>query len=112
MSGLRILLPGLLALTLFGQSETNAVPNPGAAIDQAVRGIIQKGLSASNSLPSARPLPPRVLSGRVPKCAVPLLEAPIPADKNFVIIELNPPKTFIDNMVVAHGLLPACGLRE
>jgi hypothetical protein len=101
-----------MALTLLGQSETNAVPNPGAAIDQAVRGIIQKGLTASNSLPSARPLPPRLLPGRVTKCAVPLLETPIPANKNFVIGQLNPPKTFIDNMVVAQGLLPACGLKE
>jgi hypothetical protein len=112
MSGLRILPFGLLALTLFGQSENNAVPNPGAAIDQAVRGIIQKGLTASNSLPSPRPLAPRVLSGGATKCAIPLLETPIPADKNFVIGRLNPPKNFIDDMVVAQGLLPACGLKE
>jgi len=37
---------------------------------------------------------------------------PIPAGKNFVIGQLNPPKTFVDNMVVEHGLLPACEARE
>jgi hypothetical protein len=111
MAVIRILLLSVLALTLFGQSENNAVPNPGAAIDIAVRGIVQKGLAASNSLPSARPLPPPLMSGRVPKCAVPLLEMPIP-EKNFVIGQLSPPKNFTDNMPVAPGLLPACGPRE
>jgi hypothetical protein len=37
---------------------------------------------------------------------------PIPAGTNFVIGQLNPPKTFVDDIVVEHGLLPACGLRE
>jgi hypothetical protein len=39
MPGLRILLLGMFALTLLGQSENNAVPNPGGAIETAVRGM-------------------------------------------------------------------------
>jgi hypothetical protein len=111
MSGSRILVLGSLALALMGQSENNAVPNPGVAIDQAVRGIAQRSLTASNSFVLPRPVSPPPLSDRVTQCAVPLLEMPIPANKNFVIGRLNPSKTFIDNMV-APGLLSACGLRK
>lgn len=111
MSGSRILLLGPLALALMGQSEDNAVPNPGAAIDQAVRGIAQRSLTASNSFVLPRSVSPPPLSDRVTQCAVPLLEMPIPSDKNFVIGRLNPPKTFSDNMV-AHGLLSACVVRK
>ena len=111
MSGLRILLLGMFALTLLGQSQNNAVPNSAAAINTAVRGIIQKSLTASNLLPPARsvrrPMAPAGATG----CSVPLLEMPIPAGRNFVIGQLNPPKTFVDNMVVEHRL-PACGVRE
>jgi hypothetical protein len=42
MSSLRILLVGLLAVTLFGQTAQNAVPNPGALIDHAVQGIAEQ----------------------------------------------------------------------
>jgi hypothetical protein len=112
MPGLRILLVGMFALTLLGQSENNAVPNPGAAIYTAVRGIVQKSLTASNLLPPARPVRRPFAPGGATNCAVPLLEMPIPAGRNFVIGQLNPPKTFVDNMVVEHGLLPACGVRE
>jgi hypothetical protein len=112
MSGLRILLLSMLPLTLFGQSENNAVPNPGAAIDTAVRGIVQKSLTASNLLPPALPVRRPIAPGGATNCAVPLLEMPIPDGKNFVIGQLTPPKTFIDNMVVERGLLPACGVRE
>jgi|HubBroStandDraft_6_1064221.scaffolds.fasta_scaffold122796_3 hypothetical protein len=89
MFGSRILLPGMLAFTLCGQSANNAVPNPGAAIDQAVRGIAHRSLTASNFSLLPRPLPPSPLSGRSTKCAVPLLEMRIPADKNFVIGQLS-----------------------
>ena len=112
MSCSRILLLGVFALTLFGESENNAVPNPGAAIDTAVRGIVQKSLTASNLLPPARPVRRPIEPGGATNCAVPLLEMPIPADRNFVIGQLNPSKTFVDDIVVEHGLLPACGLRE
>jgi hypothetical protein len=112
MSGLRTLLLGMFALTLFGQSENNAVPNPGGAIDTAVRGIVQKSLTTSNLLPPARPVGRPIAPGGATNCAVPLLEMPIPAGRNFVIGQLNPPKTFVDNMVVERGLLPACDLRE
>jgi len=112
MPGLRILLVGMFALTLLGQSENNAVPNPGAAINTAVRGIVQKSLTASNLLPPARPVRRPVTPPEATNCAVPLLEMPIPAGTNFVIGQLNPPKTFVDDIVVEHGLLPACGLRE
>ena len=112
MSALRILLFGMFALSLVAQSENNAVPNPAAAIDTAVRGIVQKGLTASNLLPPPHPVRRPIAPGGVTNCAVPLLEMPIPAGRNFVIAELNPPKTFVDNMVVEHGLLPACALRE
>jgi hypothetical protein len=37
---------------------------------------------------------------------------PIPAGRNFVIGQLSPPKSFVDNMIVQHGLLLACGARE
>ena len=112
MSGIRILLLGIFALTLFGQSENNAVPNPGAAVDTAVRGIVQKSLTASNLLPPAGPVRRPFAPAGATGCSVPLLEMPIPAGRNFVIGQLNPPKTFIDNMVVERGLLPACGVRE
>jgi hypothetical protein len=112
MSSLRILLVGGFALTLFGQSENNAVPNPGAAIDTAVRGIVQKSLTASNLLPPARPVRRPIAPGRATNCAVPLLEMPIPAGTNFVIGQLNPPKTLVDDMVVERGLLPAREVRE
>jgi hypothetical protein len=112
MSGLRILLLGMFALTLLGQSENNAVPNPGAAINTAVRGIVQRSLTASNLLPPADPVRRPLAPGGATNCAVPLLEMPIPTGRNFVIGQLNPPKTFVDNMVVERGLLPACALRE
>jgi hypothetical protein len=112
MSGSRIIVLGSLALALMGQSENNAVPNPGAAIDQAVRRIAQRSLTASNFSLLPRPLPPPPLSGRSTKCAVPLLEMPIPTDKNFVIGQLNPLKKFNDNMAAAQGLVSACAPRE
>jgi hypothetical protein len=52
MSGLRVLLPLCLTVALFAQTEQNAVPNPAAAIDGAVRGIVK------SSLGLARPMPP------------------------------------------------------
>ena len=112
MSGLRILLLGMFALTLLGQSENNAVPNPGAAIDTAVPGIVQKSLTASNLLPPTHPVRRPIAPGGPTNCVVPLLEMPIPAGRNFVIGQLNPTKTFVDNMIVERGLLPACDLRE
>jgi hypothetical protein len=112
MSGLRLFLLGVFALALFGQSENNAVPYPGAAINTAVRGIVQKSLTASNLLPPARPVRRPVTPSEATNCAVPLLEMPIPVGRNIVIGQLNPPKTFVDNMVVERGLLPACGVRE
>ena len=112
MSGSRILLPGLLALTLFGQSEDNAVPNPNTAIDRAVRGIAQRSLTASGFSLLPRPLPPPPLSGRSTNCVVSLREMPILADKNFVIGQLSPPKNFRDNMAAAQRLLSACAPRE
>jgi hypothetical protein len=112
MCGLRILLLGTFALTLLGQSENNAVPNPAAAMDAAVRGIVQKSLTASTLLPPARPVRRPIAPGGATNCAVPLLEMPIPAGRNFVMGQLNPPKTFVDNMGAEHGLLPACGVRE
>jgi hypothetical protein len=80
MSGLRILLLGMCALTLLGQSENNAVPNPAAAIHTAVRGIVQKSLIASNLLPPARLVRRPGAPGGATSCAVPLLEMPIPTD--------------------------------
>jgi hypothetical protein len=112
MSGSRILLLGPLALTLLGQSENNAVPNPNAAIDQAVRGIAQRSLTASNASLLPRPVLPPPLPVRAGKCAVPLLEMPIPADQNFVITQLVPPQIFTDHMGIGPGLLSVCGLRE
>jgi hypothetical protein len=109
MSGLRILLLFMFALTLVGQSENNAVPNPSGAIDTAVRGIVQKSLTTSNLLPPARPVRRPIAPGGATNCAVPLLEMPIPAGRNFVIGQLNPPKTFVDNMVVERGLLLPVG---
>ena len=112
MPALRILLLAVCALTLLGQSENNAVPNPAVAIDAAVRGIVHKSLTASDLLPPARPGRRPLAPGGVSNCAVPLLEMPIPTDKNFVIGQLNPPKTFVDNMIVEHGLLPSCDFRK
>jgi hypothetical protein len=112
MSGSRILLLGIFALTLLGQSENNAVPNPAAAVDTAVRGIVQKSLTASNWLPPARLVRRPIAPSGATDCAVPLLEMPIPAGRNFVIGQLSPPKSFVDNMIVQHGLLLACGARE
>jgi hypothetical protein len=112
MSGLRILLLGMFALTLLGQSQSNAVPNSAAAINTAVRGIIQKSLTASNLLPTPGPVRRSTTPSGASHCAVPLLEMPIPAGTNFVIGQLKSPKSSVDNMTVEHGLLLACGVRE
>jgi hypothetical protein len=92
MSGLRIILVSLLAVTLFGQTAQNAVPNPGALIDHAVQGIARNSLVASNLVASFRPFQPPAPPASATKCAVSLLEVPIAPDKNFVITEVNPPK--------------------
>ena len=89
MFGSRILLPGMLAFTLCGQSANNAVWNPMRDCTAEIGGIAHRSLTASNFSLLPRPLPPSPLSGRSTKCAVPLLEMRIPADKNFVIGQLS-----------------------
>jgi hypothetical protein len=113
MFGLRVLLLGLLAVSLWGQSDTNAVPNPGQVIHHAVQGLVQSSLlGTSHPVILPGPLPAPFWPGRTTKCAVPLLEAPIAAEKNFVIAQLRPPKDFTDDMTVARAL-PACpGAKE
>ena len=110
MSGLLVLLPIAFAVALFGQTEQNAVPNPSALIDRAVREI------GKSSLGLARPLPtlglnglnqPALQSGVASKCSVPLREMKIPGDKSFTIRERKPPRDFADRMAVAPEA-PAC----
>jgi hypothetical protein len=77
MSSLRILLVGLLAVTLFGQTAQNAVPNPGALIDHAVQGIARNSLVASNLVASFRPFQPPAPPASATKCAVPRWKYPL-----------------------------------
>jgi hypothetical protein len=106
MSGLRVLLPISFAVALFGQTEPNAVPNPGAVIDRAVREI------GKSSLGLARPMTLGLNQtvrqfGATSRCSVPLREMKIPDDKSFTIIERKPPQDFTDRMAVAPEA-PAC----
>ena len=107
MSGLRVFLPISLTVILFGQTEQNAVPNPGAAIDRAVRAI------GKSSLGLARPMLSLGLNQLAPqlraasKCSVPLREMKIPEDKTFTIIERQPPRDFTDRVAIPPEM-PAC----
>jgi hypothetical protein len=109
MSSLRILLLIPFTVTLFGQTEQNAVPNPGAVIANALRGgnksSLGLALSALPFLPNQPPLP----SSAAPICAVPLGEMKIPGDKNFTVKELKPPQDFTDHMPMAPAM-PACSI--
>jgi hypothetical protein len=106
-ANLRILLLFPCMVTLFGQTEQNAVPNPGAAIANALRGTgtstLGLAFSALPFLPNQPPSP----SNAALKCAVPLREMTIPDDKNFTVKELKPPRDFTDHMATAQAL-PAC----
>jgi hypothetical protein len=106
VSSIRTLVPLVFAVSLFGQSETNAVPNPGKVIVQGLRNQTQDNLGTFKPTILSGIFQPPSLPDTVAKCAVPLLEAPIAAG-NFVIAQVKPPKSFIDNMVIAHAL-PAC----
>jgi hypothetical protein len=106
MMNLRSLLVVPVAATLFGQTEQNAVPNPGEVVARAFRA----GNGILGVAPPALPflLNPQVpQSGAMPTCSVPLLEMKIPDDKNFTVKELKPPRDFTDRMVTAPAM-PAC----
>ena len=113
MSSLRILLLIPVAVTLFSQTEQNAVPNPGAAIANALRGAGKGsvgGLSRS-ILPSQLNQVSPLAAAVTPACAVPLQEMKIPDDKNFTVKELKPPQDFSDNMPTALPM-PACAIAQ
>ena len=109
MSGLRILLLIPVAVTLFGQTEQNAVPNPGEVIARSFRA------AGNGILGGARPAltflvnPQAPQSDAMPKCYVPLLEMKIPDGKNFTVKELKPPRDFTDHMPTAPAM-PACSI--
>ncbi len=115
MSALRILLLIPVAVTLFSQTEQNAVPNPGAVISNALRGAGKGnlgGLSRSmlpSQLNQVSPPPAASLSASASTCAVPLQAMKIPGDKNFTVKELKPPQDFSDNMPTALPM-PACAI--
>jgi hypothetical protein len=106
MSSLRILLLIPVAATLFGQTEQNAVPNPGEVVARAFR-------SGNGFLGEARPALPFPVNPQAPPleamstCAVPLREMKIPDNKNFTVKELNPSRDFTDRMATAPAM-PAC----
>ena len=106
-------LPFALAAALLGQTAENAVPNPSAAIDQAVRGMGRMSLGLQPSVRlnwnQPNPAPPAEPPSRVAACAVPLLEVPIPNDTNFTIGRVPPLRTG-DNMSSSRAL-PACSQR-
>jgi hypothetical protein len=107
MSGLRILLLLPVTFALFGQTEQNAVPNPGEVIDRAVRGVGKGALGLARPMLQFGLNRPVSLSGAAPECSVPLREMKIPDDKNFTLKELKPPQDFIDHMLAA-PVMPAC----
>lgn len=111
---MRVLLLISVAAALFGQTEQNAVPNPSAVIDQAVRAIAKSSLGLARPMPQFRLNQPAAPSdaastaSKAPsKCAVPLLELKVPDGTNFTIKQVKPPQDFADHMAVAHGV-PAC----
>jgi hypothetical protein len=114
MSSLRIVPFAWLAAGLLGQTPDNAVPNPNAAIEQAVQGIgrvslgLQPKLDAGWLHPAAQPPQPGNLLITGHRCSVPLLEMQIPDRTNFVILRVEPP-TVGDNMKVTPGIPPCPG---
>jgi hypothetical protein len=106
MMNLRILLLIPVAVTLFGQTEQNAVPNPGEVVARAFR-------AGNGILGVARPTLPFAVNPEVPQpaampsCAVPLQEMKIPDDKNFTVKELKAPRDFTDRMATVPAM-PAC----
>lgn len=107
MPALRILLPGLLATTLFAQTDQNAAPNPSALINSAIQGITRNSLVSSAPIFPSHPFQGPFWVGRASQCVVPLIEIVIPDGKNYVIGQVKPPKDFSDKMLTAPGL-PAC----
>ncbi len=103
---LRILLLIPLAVTLFGQTEQNAVPNPGDVVARAFR-------AGNGILGVARPALPFLVNPQIPQsdalptCSVPLREMKIPDDKNFTLKELKAPRDFTDRIATAPAI-PAC----
>ena len=95
-----------LSVALFGQTEQNAVPNPGDVIARAVGGIGTNGLGLAR-LAAAPPSQPSRHGDATPKCSVPLWEMKIPDDKNFTLLEVEPPPDFADHMAVPPPA-PAC----
>jgi hypothetical protein len=106
MVNLRVLLLIPVAATLCGQTEQNAVPNPGEVVARAFR-------AGNNILGGAPPALPFLLNPQVPQsdalrtCSVPLREMKIPDDKNFTVKELKPPRDFTDRIATAPAM-PAC----
>lgn len=107
MSALRFLLPISFSVAVFGQTEQNAVPNPVAVIDRAVRGTNKSSLGLARRLLPFRPNQSAPQFGATSKCSVPLREMKLPDDKSFTIIEHKPPQDFADRIAVAPEA-PAC----
>lgn len=89
------------ALSAFGQSSQNAV-DPTRITKEAVQAIL--GASLGQSKPAAA-YDHLVIRGpeAASSCSVPLLEAQIPKDTTFTIVQVPPPINFRDNMPAAHG---------
>ncbi|HEV2687480.1 MAG TPA: hypothetical protein VGV35_02970 [Bryobacteraceae bacterium] len=124
---MRFFLPGLLALTAFGQTPQNAAPRPDLNIQDAFRARFGNGLDArshgmafvaptqgmffgaplSNDGASpdsffSAPPPANVRKGT--SCSVPLIEMKIPKGVNFAITPVPPPQGFHSDMPVTQGL--------
>ncbi len=111
MSSFRMVPFAFLVAGLFGQTPDNAVPNPNAAIDEAVQAIgrislgLQPKLAAGWLPPVAQPPQPGRPSTSGQPCSVPLLEMPIPDGTNFVIGRVHPPSV-TDNMKITPRVPP------
>ena len=110
MTCLRFFLPGLFALSAFGQSPQNAV-DPSRITKEAVQTILGNNLGQTKPRPTGQGMnylaPLSVNIPREASCSVALIEMEIPKGVNFLIEQVHPSNGTSDNMPVAKGL-PAC----
>src|SRR5580700_506853 len=95
-------LLAVFVLSAFGQSSQNAV-DPTRITKETVQAIL--GASLGQGKPTAATYENLVVLGPevASACSVPLVEAQIPKDVTFTMVQVPPPDGFRDNMPVAHG---------